>query len=664
MITRSDITQWIAAGWQVFPCHDIEDGACSCGKGGCTSQGKHPRIFNGVRGATADMQTIDRWLAEWPAANWAVATGHPSGIAVIDVDTANGKEGEAALARMLGELGLGEPDTFAVRTGSGGRHLYFRWEGGALRSRVNLRPGLDIRADGGYVLLPGSNHISGGVYTVERASPLARVPDMLARVIAGPSESASPIAGVATDDLLAGVPEGSRDDALFRAACRWRRELGDNRAAVTLLVLEAARNCTPPFPEGDALVKVEQAFAQDHSDAIDLDRVPFLKVRGEMPDFLQEADPDLIRDVEKGVRAAEVRGLVARVRREQRVAKYGDSAAVDGYEFMFGEVAEDVPIWGDGDRLLWTEGGGLMIPSDQGLGKSFTAQQIVLGRLGLGPGHLLGLTLHKLAPEKSVVYLALDRPRQIARSMVRLFNTDAEREVAKQRLKIWTKTAPIDILGDSHAFADWLQDTFGTGIGDVIVDSVKDLTPADLSKGDVGQALDMAWKECRARGMSTLLLHHERKTGNDASRANRQPSLDNIYGSVWLTSGMDSVLHIQGQQGANIVTYTHLKPIIDLLDPIDAMHDQERGRTDVLGLTKKSGDPSSDKVAKTLAVIARETQGGAVVTATDVALATGISPASVNRYIKALLSSGQIEEASPYDRATATAATYRLAQAA
>jgi D5 N terminal like/Primase C terminal 1 (PriCT-1) len=101
--------------------------------------------------------------------------------------------------------------------------------------------GVDIKSDGGYVVLPGSNHINGGSYA---SAP----PD--------------------TDDILDGVPEGERDETLFRLACRLRRQLGENaRKAVEYLILKAANECTPPFPEADALRKVEQAFNQDHGDA-------------------------------------------------------------------------------------------------------------------------------------------------------------------------------------------------------------------------------------------------------------------------------------------------------------------------------------------------------------------------------------------------------------
>ncbi|MWB98311.1 AAA family ATPase [Agromyces seonyuensis] len=389
----------------------------------------------------------------------------------------------------------------------------------------------------------------------------------------------------------------------------------------------------------------------------------FSLVNGELPAFLLELDADVLKAVEKGVMNAEVRELVARVRREKRVAKYGDAAATSGFDFMFGETASDIPIWGAGDDLLWAEAGGLMIPSDQGLGKSFTAQQVILGRLGFGPGHLLGQPIRPLREDRKVVYLALDRPRQIARSMARLFTSDEEQAAARERLGVWTKPIPIDILGDPYAFADWVQDTFGENVGDLVIDSVKDLTPANLSAGEVGQALDMAWKECRARGMSTFVLHHERKTGNEESRANRMPSLDNIYGSVWLTSGMDSILHIQGKQGDNLVRYTHLKAILNMLEPIDAVHDQENGRTDVIGLAKAS-NASDAKVEQVYASIRSGSAGGAVTTAADIVQRTGIAKASVDRYVKKLVEAGRVVVASEYVKASATPATYRVPEPA
>jgi len=59
--------------------------------------------------------------------------------------------------------------------------------------------------------------------------------------------------------VLAGVPEGDRDDTLFRYACRLRTK-NMSREEAELLVREAARNCEPPFPESEALMKIESAW--------------------------------------------------------------------------------------------------------------------------------------------------------------------------------------------------------------------------------------------------------------------------------------------------------------------------------------------------------------------------------------------------------------------
>jgi len=651
------VESWIARGWAIFPCHSIIDGRCSCRNGDCSSPGKHPRTWNGVKAASKDSEQVQLWASQYPGCNWGLATGEPSGVWVLDIDAKN--DGAGNLASWLSENRVDIPETRVIQTGGEGLHYYFNAEGALnpVRNRVNALPGVDVRATGGYVLLEGSTHISGGTYSVAREPDfIASAPDRLLQIINAGSSGTSTWS--APSDLLAGVGEGERDDHLFRLACYLRRVLKDDREAVTALVLIAAQNCTPPFPEADALTKVESAFMQDHTGYIDPSRVPFSAPAGDLYDFLGEYDADMVEAVERAVKQAKVRALAARVLRQERVKKYGDSAALDGDAFMFGDVAVDVPIWGKGDDLLWVERGGLMIPSDQGLGKSLTAQQIIAGRLGVGPRELLGLPISPLSSDRVVVYLALDRPRQIARSMARLFRTEAERAIARDRLKIWTKPMPIDILGDPYAFADWIQDTFGESVGDLVIDSVKDLTPANLSNGEVGQSLDMAWKECRARGMSTLILHHERKTGNDESRANRQPSLDHIYGSVWLTSGMDSILHISGKQGENLVRYTHLKAIINMLDPIDAVHDQENGRTSVLALAK-STNSAETRTEQVFTVIDFASQGGRVVTAAEVVERSGIAKASVDRYIKALLGSGRILRASEYEKSSGTPATYR-----
>lgn len=132
-------------GWAVLP---------------CKPSGKTPATQHGYKDATTEKRVI---VAAWSTnvrANVAVATGAQSGIVVLDVDPRNG--GDASLAeleRVHGSL----PATPTVGTGGGGRHFYFSAPEGALRGGV-LAPGLDVKADGGYVIAPPSVHPDGGKY--------------------------------------------------------------------------------------------------------------------------------------------------------------------------------------------------------------------------------------------------------------------------------------------------------------------------------------------------------------------------------------------------------------------------------------------------------------------------------------------------------------------
>ncbi|MCP5115139.1 MAG: bifunctional DNA primase/polymerase, partial [bacterium] len=84
------------------------------------------------------------------------------------------------------------PKTFTVRTGGGGWHYYFLHPGGKVKS-VNgkIAPGIDIKADGGYVVGPGSIHQSGLLYLhvadseVKKNSPL---PAWIVEAVNAPSK--------------------------------------------------------------------------------------------------------------------------------------------------------------------------------------------------------------------------------------------------------------------------------------------------------------------------------------------------------------------------------------------------------------------------------------------------------------------------------------------
>jgi hypothetical protein len=143
----------------------------------------HPRVAGGLNAATTDSGQVEAWWSRWPNANVGVRTGAASGLVVLDIDPEH--DGEASLHRLT-DTHRPLPDGRVVRTGSGGRHLYFRHPGGLVRNDAGRRlgAGIDIRGDGGYVIAPPSRHRSGGVYTVAaRGGELPDLPEWLLEVM-------------------------------------------------------------------------------------------------------------------------------------------------------------------------------------------------------------------------------------------------------------------------------------------------------------------------------------------------------------------------------------------------------------------------------------------------------------------------------------------------
>jgi hypothetical protein len=113
-----------------------------------------------VNDASTDPVQIDLWWQQSPDANIGIATGVPSGLVVFDIDPRNG--GDQSYKQLQIDIPDAFKDPLEVRTGSGGLHLYFE-SPNPIPSRDNIRPGIDIKADGGYVVAPNSR-VSGSRY--------------------------------------------------------------------------------------------------------------------------------------------------------------------------------------------------------------------------------------------------------------------------------------------------------------------------------------------------------------------------------------------------------------------------------------------------------------------------------------------------------------------
>ena len=160
------VVDYIARGWPIFPCHATGP------------QRKKPRTARGFHDATSDQDVVARWWRAWPDALIALATGAPSGVAVLDIDI---KDPKANGFDLLEDLGIVLPSTPMAHTASGGLHLYFRNPERELKCSAGLLgPGLDVRATGGYVILPspGSGYDWDPIWNFDTCEPIA-APDWL-----------------------------------------------------------------------------------------------------------------------------------------------------------------------------------------------------------------------------------------------------------------------------------------------------------------------------------------------------------------------------------------------------------------------------------------------------------------------------------------------------
>lgn len=150
-----------AAGIPVFPCREAAQVV-----NGMVRAAKSPYTGTGFYDATCDLDTVNRWWSRWPGAVPAIPTGSTSGIAVIDGDIER-ETGEALGEAKIAELGLGNPLAVHVRTQSGGVQLLFAHVEGATSTNKQAASHIDTRAEGGYIIAPGSVMGNGASYRYE-----------------------------------------------------------------------------------------------------------------------------------------------------------------------------------------------------------------------------------------------------------------------------------------------------------------------------------------------------------------------------------------------------------------------------------------------------------------------------------------------------------------
>lgn len=248
---------------------------------------------------------------------------------------------------------------------------------------------------------------------------------------------------------------------------------------------------------------------------------------------------------------------------------------ITGGAFILDASETPVAVWGDGTQVLSAEGESTVIAAPQGTGKSTIAQQWALGRAGFPEyAKLLGYPVTPAG--RRVLYLAMDRPRQIARSLRRMVG-EAFRAELDATLSIWAGPPPYDMAQHPALLAEMAR---AADADTVVVDSLKDAA-IGLTDDTVAAGWNRARQHALADGIQLMELHHNRKAPGGVTGKKPPPTIDDVYGSTWITSGAGSVFLIEGKAGDVYVKFHHVKSPLEPVGPLSLHHDHDHGQTSV-----------------------------------------------------------------------------------
>ena len=218
---------------------------------------KVPVNGGGSKAPITTREELDKFLRDSRDGNYGVITGRRSGFIVIDVD---GRKGHQTWSRLIKGRAL---KSVTVITGRG-YHVYFTYSGSRpIRSRAGtkLGSGIDVRAEGAYVVGVGSRHASGEVYDyADGLGPssveILELPDWLAALLLEDSGSTATIVPASPEPSVAlaspaPVREGGRNDRLTSVAGQLQNTGIAPDALLAALVAENEKRCDPPLDRSE-----------------------------------------------------------------------------------------------------------------------------------------------------------------------------------------------------------------------------------------------------------------------------------------------------------------------------------------------------------------------------------------------------------------------------
>lgn len=237
--------------------------------------------------STTDLETIhNRWSLR-PGDRWSPHPGEAdnynigidcgkSGLLVLDIDMKKGKNGQRSLDKLTLE-NEELPETPISSTPSGGKHYIFRTTMKIKNDSTGkvLGEGIDIRAEGGYIVAPGSVTDVGRYEWSFNSVAIAEAPEWLLALCQPVETARNAFETVGTidetfavrraitylkDSAPPAIEGDGGDETTYKVACQVK-DMGLSDAETYLLMLKHYNErCEPPWDPDEMATKVASAF--------------------------------------------------------------------------------------------------------------------------------------------------------------------------------------------------------------------------------------------------------------------------------------------------------------------------------------------------------------------------------------------------------------------
>jgi len=480
-------------------------------------------------------------LAEmYEGCDWALDCGK-SGLMVLDEDNKKDKQGADSLLDL--ELLYGElpyNNLMIVETPSKGKHYYF--QGLTACSEGKIGNGLDVRSDGGYVVIPGSSFGGRKYKLLNKTNPLdtvTPVPDWINDLAGKPLErknkDQTPLTDLDQDSNIKrainylehrappSIEGDGGDSNLYKVACRVR-DLGVSEDTAVELIQDYWNDrCQPPWGYEELIKKLENAFNYARSPpASKTPQADFKSVengcekRGEAikliePESRRIGDIGRIGEGEEGGKEERKKGLINVV------------MPVDQFkEVAFEPKTAYLHPWVTSQSIS-------LVYGDAGTGKSWFAlsvlKAIAMGE-DLGPWEF-----RESAP---VLYLDAEMTGHDVQERVRgLGIRDVPDFHIYSDAYATSKGAPKARLTSEKWRTAMKEVLLELGIKVWVIDNLASMTPdGDENTKEDWNDINQWLLDLRYNGVSTILMHHTNKGGTQRGTSAR---LDNIDFSIKLS---------------------------------------------------------------------------------------------------------------------------------